>query len=338
MKVVRRGFLLLLILGFAFTAAACGSDPTGKKETKTIHVVEVTRSLFYAPQYVAIHEGFFKEEGLRIDLNNGFGGDKTMAALLSGDADMVLVGTEAAVYVTSRGAQDPVVGFAQLTQTDGSFLVSRQPVKDFQWKDLKGKKLLGQRKGGMPEMVSEYVQRQNGLEPHKDVSIIQNVDYKNLGSAFLSGTGDYAQLFEPVASKIEQQGKGTVVASFGKESGKLPYTVYLTKESYLQKNPDRIKRYIRALHKAQQWVASHSPEEIADSVQPSFPDTDREIIVKVLERYQSQKSWATNPIINPGEYNTLLKVMDQAGELPEKVTYEKVIRTELAEQVMAESE
>ncbi|GGE18316.1 ABC transporter substrate-binding protein [Marinithermofilum abyssi] len=329
----RISFLLVIIACLA--VAACGSPDSGKKDgLETLTVVEVTHSLFYAPQYVAINKGFFKEEGIDVQLIEGFGGDKTMTTLLSGDADIALVGAETAVYVTARGAQNPVVGIAQLTQTDGSFLVSRKPDDDFEWKDLKGKTLLGQRKGGMPEMVSEYVQRKHGLSPHQDVTIIQNVDFKNLGSAYLSGTGDYAQLFEPLASKIEQQGKGYVVASFGKDSGKLPYTVYLTKASTIQENPELLTRYIRAIYKAQQWVDTHSPEEIAEAVAPYFQDTDKEIIVNVLDRYKSQDSWANNPIIDRQEYDHLLEVMDQAGELPGDVSYNEVIHMELAKKAI----
>lgn len=257
-----------------------------------------------------------------------------MTALLSNDADVALVGAETGVYVTSRGAQNPIVGFAQVTQTDGTFLVSRKPVKDFQWKDLKGKKLLGQRKGGMPEMVSEHVQRKNHLVPHKEVEIIQNIDYQNLGSAFASGTGDYAQLFEPLASKIEQEGKGYIVASFGEDSGKLPYTIYLAKESYLKENPELMQRFTRALYKGQRWVKKHPPEEIAEAIQPSFKDVDRKVLIQVIQRYQSQETWATDPVIDRKEYNHLLQVMKEAGELPSHVPYDQVIQRDIADKVV----
>lgn len=333
MQSVKNSFTLCLLLSLLLMITACSADDASPRHER-IRVMEVTRSIFYAPQYVAIHKGFYEKEGIQIELSNGFGGDKTMTALLSGDADVVLVGAETGIYVTSRGAQNPIIGFAQVTQTDGTFLVSRKPTKNFQWKELKGKKLLGQRKGGMPEMVSEHVQRKNGLVPHKEVEIIQNIDFKNLGSAFISGTGDYAQLFEPVASKIEQEGKGYVVASFGLDSGRLPYTVYLAKESYLRKNPELMERFTRALYKAQRWVKNHSPEEIADAIQPSFKDTDREILIKVIQRYQSQETWATDPIIDRKEYNHMLQVMKEAGELPGNVPYDQVIRRDIADKVV----
>ncbi|SFS99186.1 ABC transporter substrate-binding protein [Marininema halotolerans] len=332
MKLARISVMILMVFSLMLFTTACNEKSA--KQVDKITVVEVTHSLFYAPQYVAIEKGFFKQEGIEVNLRDGMGGDKTMAALLSGDADIVLVGAETGVYVTAGGAKDPVVGIAQLTQTDGSFLVSRKPSTHFQWSDLKGKKLLGQRKGGMPEMVSEHVQRKNGVTPFNDVTIIQNVDYKNLPAAFASGTGDYVQLFEPFASQLEKEGKGTVVASFGKDSGNLPYTVYLTRSGALKKYPDRYQRYIRALYQAQQWCASHTPAEIAKVIKPRFPQTDDEILTRVLERYQSQKSWATDPIIDKEEYNHMLDVMAEANELPQRIPYEKVIKMDLARKAM----
>ncbi|MDR6226448.1 ABC transporter substrate-binding protein [Desmospora profundinema] len=326
----------IILSVFILLLAACGTPSTDSQNLTPLHVVEVTHSLFYAPQYVAIQQGFFEEEGIDLTLSDGAGGDKTMAMLLSDNADIALVGAETGIYVNARGAQDPVVAFAQLTQTDGTFLVSRQPIDSFEWDDLKGKTLLGQRKGGMPQMVSEYVQRKNGLDPRQDLTTIQNVDFNNLGSAFVSGTGDFAQLFEPVASKIEQEGKGYVVASFGKDSGRLPYTVYLTKEGTIHRDPELMERFVRALYKGQRWVDTHTPEEIADEVESFFPDTDRTIVVQVLERYQEQGSWATDPVIDLEEYDRLLEVMDQAGELPSRLPFADVIRTDIAEKVTKE--
>ncbi|SMO37100.1 ABC transporter substrate-binding protein [Melghirimyces algeriensis] len=324
----------LLMVSITLLVTACGFDNTSDKNTDTVRLVEVTHSIFYAPQYVAINKGFFKDEGIDLQLSSAFGGDKAMTALLSGHADIALSGAETAVYVSAQGAQHPVIGFAQLTQKDGSFLVSRKPVKQFDWNDLKGKELLGQRKGGMPEMVSEYVQRKNGLKPHKDLKIIQNVDFKNLGGAFASGTGDYVQLFEPIASKMEQEGTGHVVASFGKDSGNLPYTVYMSKKNYIEKHPDLVKRFTRAIHRGQRWVQSHSAEEIADVIQPDFKGTSRDILIKVIHRYKSQNTWASDPLIDRKEYQRMLQIMEQAGELPSSVPYETVIQTNIAEKVI----
>ncbi len=215
MKNQMKWWALTLIALLLVSVTGCG-----QKEGGTIRIAEVTRSLFYAPQYVALSQGFFKDEGLEVTLETTPGGDKTMTALVSGNADIALVGTETSVYVYNQGSTDPVINFGQVTQTDGTFLLSREPISNFTWDMLKGKKLLGQRKGGMPEMVSEHLLKQKGVEPFKDVEIIQNVEYANLPTAFVSGTGDFSQLFEPFASQIEAEGKGYIVASYGTDADK----------------------------------------------------------------------------------------------------------------------
>lgn len=310
--------------------AGCG------QEGGTIRIAEVTRSIFYAPQYVALSQGFFEDEGLEVTLETTPGGDKTMTALVSGNADVALVGTETSVYVYNQGSTDPVINFAQLTQRDGTFLLAREPIENFSWDMLKGKKLLGQRKGGMPEMVSEYLLKKKGVEPFVDVEIIQNVEYANLPTAFVSGTGDFSQLFEPFASQIETEGKGYIVASYGADSDLFPYTVFMARESFIKDNKDKIQRFTNAIQKAQNWVQTHSVEEIADAIQPYFDQVDREIILKVLDRYKSQDSWATDGIVDIDEYQNLLDVMESAGELKEAVPYEKIIDTSFAEKAKKE--
>lgn len=323
------GLVSLVVLLTALTACSGGSS-----EPQKIRLFEVTHSIFYAPQYVALSQGFFTEEGLEVELTNANGGDKAMTALLSDNAEIILMGAEATIYVKNQGASDPAINFAQLTQTDGSFLVSREPIPNFTWDMLKGKTLIGQRKGGMPQMVSEFVQKKNGVIPFEDVEIIQNIDFANLGSAFASGTGDFVQLFEPVASRLELEGKGHVVASFGKDSGKLPYTVYITKQSFIDNNPEVVQKFTNAVYKAQQWVNEHSVEEIADAIAPQFPEIDRPTLLKVLERYKSQGSWATDPFLDEEEYHNLEAVMENAGELKQKVPYEEIINTEFAKKAM----
>jgi NitT/TauT family transport system substrate-binding protein len=323
-------WMALIALALAFViivTTGCSSS----QEPSTVKIAEVTRSLFYAPEYVAISKGFFEEEGLNVELNTVFGGDKTMTALLSGEADVALVGTETSIYVYSQGASDPVINFAQLTQTDGTFLVARKPIENFKWDMLKGKVLLGQRKGGMPEMVSEYVQHLNGIEPFKDVEIIQNVEFQNLGPAFASGTGDFVQLFEPVASKLEQEGVGHVVASFGDQGLKLPYTVFMSRKSFIDTHPETVQKFTNAIYKAQQWVDSHSAEEVADAVAGFFEGIDRDIMVSSIDRYKKQGSFATDPIVDEEEYNNLEKVMEYSGELKKRVPYEAIINTTFAE-------
>ncbi|MCA0171496.1 ABC transporter substrate-binding protein [Bacillus sp. RAR_GA_16] len=312
-------FLLLL--------TACGTN-TGNDQ---VRIAEVTRSIFYAPQYVALSEGIFEKHGIDVELATTWGGDKTMTTLLSNGADLALVGSETSIYVFAQGTDDPVINFAQLTQTDGTFLVSREKVEHFKWEDLKGSTFLGQRKGGMPQMAGEYVLKQKGIDPQNDLNLIQNIDFANISSAFASGTGDYVQLFEPTASVFEEQGVGHIVASFGKESGKIPYTGYMAKESYLTKNSDVAERFTEALYEAQLWVDTHSSEEIAKSIEPFFQDTDLDLITTVVDRYKSQHSFATNPTLDEEEWNNLQNIMDEAGELPKRVDYSKLVDNSYAE-------
>lgn len=321
---------ILFSLVFSISCSNANNNDTNHK----VRLVEVTHSIFYTPEYVALEKGFFEDEGLDVELTTAFGGDKTMTALLSDNADIILVGTETTVYVYSQNPKDPAINFAQLTQTDGSFLVSREPINHFSWDMLKGKVLLGQRKGGMPEMVSEYVQHLNGITPKVDNEIIQNIDFANLSSAFVSGTGDYVQLFEPVASSLEMEGKGHIVASFGKSGVKLPYTVFITKQSMIDDNPEIVQKFTNAIYKAQQWVDQSSLEDIADAITPQFQDLDRDVMLKVLDRYRSQGSWATDPILDKEEYANLEKVMDYSGELNDRVPYEKIVNTDFAKKSM----
>ncbi|WP_423227517.1 ABC transporter substrate-binding protein [Paenibacillus filicis] len=310
--------------------AGCG---TGTQEGAVkVRIGEVTRSIFYAPQYVAINKGFFKEQGLDIELLTTAGGDKTMTTLLSGGIDVALVGSETSIYVHQQGSDDPVLNFHQLTQTDGTFLVSRKPLQGtFDWNTLKGSTFLGQRKGGMPQMAGEFTLKKHGIDPKKDLNLLQNVDFANIPTAFASGTGDYVQLFEPQATMIEQQGKGYVIASFGVESGKLPYTVFMTKKSYMTKQPDTVQKFSNAVQKAQLWVASSSPEQIAEAILPFFPDTDKAVVVGVVKRYKDQGSFAADGIVDTTEWNNLQDVMEAAGELKQRADHAKLVDNHFAE-------
>lgn len=322
-------FLSLIASVLAILTVGCSSNDEGD----TVRIAEVTRSIFYAPQYVAISEGFFEEEGLVIDLATTWGGDTTMTTLLANGADVALVGAETSIYVYAQGANDPPINFAALTQTDGTFLVSREKIENFDWKMLKGSTFLGQRKGGMPQMVGEHVLKKHGIDPHQDLDLIQNIDFGNIPSAFASGTSDYVQLFEPTATQFEIDGIGHIVASFGAESGLVPYTGYMAKQSYIEENGDVLERFTKALYKAQQWVESSSTAEIARSIQPFFDDTPIEIIESVVDRYKSQGSYATSPKIQPEAWDNLHIIMDQAGELPMSVDYNTLVNTEIADKV-----
>lgn len=329
-KWIRTG---MAVAGIALLASGCGKQA---EPLEKVRVAEVTRSIFYAPEYVAIEKGFFEDEGLNVELKTTWGGDKTMTTLLSNGADIALVGSETSIYVHAQGSDDPVVNFAQLTQTDGTFLVSREKVENFEWDQLKGTTFLGQRKGGMPQMVGEYVLKEHGIDPHKDLDLIQNIDFANVANAFASGTGDYVQLFEPTASIFEKEGKGHIVASFGTESGHVPYTTFMAKESYMKKNDETVDKFTRALYKAQQWVDQASAKEIADVIAPYFEDTDPGIMETVVDRYKSQGSFATDPVLDEEEWENLQNIMDEAGELPVRIDHDTLVNTSIAEKASKE--
>ena len=336
MKIPWKASLLWILISVLTISLAACNFGTQKAENplKKVKVAEVTRSIFYAPQYVAIEKGFFKEEGLDVEITTTWGGDKTMTALVSDGADIALVGSETSIYVSAQGSTDPVINFAQLTQTDGTFLVSRKRIEHFEWEQLNGSTFLGQRKGGMPQMVGEFVLKKHGIDPHKDLNLIQNIDFANIANAFISGTGDYVQLFEPQASLFEKEGKGYIVASFGTESGHVPYTTFMTKESFLNKNEATIEKFTTAIYKAQQWIQENSSDETAKLIQKYFEDTDVELIETVIDRYKNQGSFATDPILDEEEWNNLQNIMDEAGELPKRMDYLDLVNTQIAEKVM----
>ncbi|MBU8879848.1 ABC transporter substrate-binding protein [Bacillus sp. FJAT-29790] len=328
-KYLRFSFSLLLIAILIIPIAACSKD-----KVQNVRIGEVTRSIFYAPQYVALEKGFFKEEGLNVELTTTAGGDKTMTALLSNSIDVALVGSETSIYVSAQGSNDPVINFAQLTQTDGTFLVSRHKIENFTWDQLKGTTFLGQRKGGMPQMAGEFVLKKHGIDPHKDLNLIQNIDFANIAPAFASGTGEFVQLFEPTASVFEKEGKGYIVASFGTESGHIPYTSFMTKQSYINNNKDTVEKFTRAIYKAQQWVETHSSKETAEAIKGYFDNTEMDIIEMVVGRYKSQGSYATDPILDTEEWDNLQNIMNEAGELPKRVEYSTLVNTEIAKGIM----
>lgn len=326
----KRRAVLWLALAVLLTTVLSGCGGSGGKMQK-VKVGEVARSVFYAPQYVAYEKGFFKEEGLDVELQTTPGGDKAMTALLSGAMDVALVGAETSIYVYQQGSEDPVINFAQLTQTDGTFLVAREDPGEFNWDKLKGSVFLGQRKGGMPQMAGEFTLRKHGIDPQKDLELIQNIDFANIASAYASGTGQYVQLFEPQASIFEREGKGHVVASFGTESGRLPYTVFMTKNSFIHDHQEIVQKFTNAIYKAQQWVQEHSPEETAETISPFFKDTDKDILTSAVKRYLEQGSYAEQPALAPDAWNNLLDVIEGAGELKERVALEKLVNNDFAE-------
>lgn len=315
---------------------ACASkeeDAAGENLPEKTKVVlnEVAHSIFYAPMYVAIEEGYFQEEGIDLELVTGFGADKTMTAVLSDSADIGFMGSEASIYTYNEGATDHVVNFAQLTQRAGNFLVARQEMPDFTWEDLKGTDVLGGRKGGMPQMVFEYILKQNGIDPAKDVAIDQSIDFGSTAAAFAEGQADFTVEFEPGATSLEQEGKGYVVASLGTDSGYVPYTAFSAKQSYLDENPDVIQGFTNALQKGMDFVQAHTPEEIAAVIEPQFKETDLDTITTIVSRYYEQDTWKNNLIFQEESFDLLQDILDEAGELTKRAPYADLVTTEFAE-------
>lgn len=306
-------------------------EKDSQKEMKDVTLNEVAHSIFYAPMYVAVEEGYFKEEGINLNLVCGFGADKTMTAVLSGEADIGFMGSEASIYTYNEGANDYVVNFAQLTQRAGNFLVAREEMSDFSWDALKGSTVLGGRKGGMPEMVFEYILKQHGMDPATDVEINQSIDFGSTAAAFAEGKGDYTVEFEPGATSLESEGKGYVVASLGEDSGYVPYTAYSAKQSYIEENPEIIQGFVNALQKGMDFVQSHTPEEIAKVIEPQFPETDLETITTIVTRYYDQDTWKDNLVFEEDSFNLLQDILESAGELEQRAPYTDLVTTEFAQ-------
>ena len=323
--------LCLALSGVLCLSAGVGCGTETAEETLTpVRLNEVVHSVFYAPQYVAQELGFFEEEGLDVSVAVGNGADKSMTALLSDSADIALLGTEAGLYVYAEGKADYPKTFAQLTQRAGNFLVSREKEPDFQWSDLEGKSVIGGRLGGMPEMVLEYVIKENGMTIGKDMEIINNIDFTSTAGAFLGEVGDYTVEFEPFATTLEMEGCGTVVASLGRDSGYVPYTAYCAKKSYIEKNPELIQKFTNAIQKGLDYVNSHSAWEIAKTIQPQFKDTPVEKIATIVDRYKSQDTWKENTVFEKDSFELLENILEESGELKKRVPYEKLVRTDFS--------
>jgi len=322
---------LILAATIIFSLTGCSNDERGNVK---IRLSEVTHSVFYAPQYIAINEGFFEEEGIEIELTNGQGADKVMTAVLSNQVDIGFCGPEAAIYVYNEGKEDHALVFAQLTKRDGSFLVGKSPDNDFKWSNVKGKTIIAGRVGGVPEMTLEYVLKKNNVIPGKDVTLDTSVQFALMAGAFTGGQAEYVTLFEPTASMIEKEGKGYILASVGKDSGEIPYTAYMAKKSYIEKNKDIIQKFTKAIYKGQKWVMSHSPEEIAESLKPSFADIDIELLTTVVERYKDVDAWNSDPILKEEAFNRLQEVMMEAKQLEKTAPYKEVVTTEFAKKAI----
>lgn len=325
------GAVCLGVLTLVGALTGCGKGGGAASGSKEVVLNEVAHSIFYAPMYVAIEEGYFEEEGITLTLVTGFGADKTMTAVLTGEADIGFMGSETTVYTYAGGSDDYVVNFAQLTQRAGNFLVARTPIENFSWKMLIGKDVLGGRAGGMPEMVFEYILEMNGIAPG-DVNIDQSIDFGSTAAAFSGGQGEFTVEFEPHATSLEQQGKGYVVASLGEDSGYVPYTAFSAKKSYLEKNKDTVQAFTNALQRGMDYVQSHSPEEIAKVIAPQFAETDLETLTAIVARYYEQDTWKENLIFEESSFDLLQNILEDSGVLEKRVPYKDLVNTEFAKE------
>lgn len=328
--------LAALLLGGVVGASMLAGCSSERSALTPVRVSEVTHSVFYAPQYVAMQLGFFEEEGLAVELISGEGADKVMTSVISGAVDIGFSGPEAAIYIYNEGKSDYAQVFGQVTKRDGSFLLAREADDAFTWSKLKGTHLLPGRKGGVPYMALEYVVKEAGLVPNSDVQFDTSIQYAAMTGAFLGGTGDYVTVFEPTASAIEAEGKGYIVASVGEYAGEIPYTAYYALKSYLAENGDTVQSFTNALAKAQRWMQEHTPDEIAEAIAPSFPDADIAIMSKAIARYQEIDAYSTVPMMTKDSFDRLQTVMSAAGELTQTARYEDVVNNTFAEQAVSQ--
>lgn len=324
--------LIAIISGIVFMQ---NSDKNQESNLKQLKVNEVTRSVFYAPQYVAISNEYFKEQGLEIELSTGQGADAVMTAVLSNQCDIGFAGPEASIYVYNEGKEDYTEVFAQLTKKDGSFLVARNNTNEFNWQDLKGKTVIPGRKGGVPYMTLEYVLKKNGIDPQKDLNLDDSIKFDLMAGAFASGNADYVTLFEPTASLTQNEGKGYIVTSVGEEAGEIPYTAYFAKKSYINNNQNTIQGFTNAIYKGQQWVETHTSKEIAEKIQNFFPDTDLELLTSAIQSYKDIDAWNATPLLKEEAFNRLQEVMTMAGELQNTVPYKEIVNNSFAEKAIS---
>ena len=321
--------LLIPILLSSIPLSACGNINTNK-----ITIAEVTHSLFYAPLYIAENAGFFDEVGLDIDIITTPGADKVMSALLSKDAQIGLMGPEATVYIYQNGQQDNAVNFAQLTQKDGSFLLGREKIDNFSYDMLKGKTIIGGRKGGMPEMTLEYVLKnkgltitQNGLDPNADVNIRVDVSFDATSGVFVAGESDFVTAFEPTASQIEKSGQGYIVSSIGEDSGIIPYTCFSSLKSYFENNEEKLIKFTKAIKKGLDFVNSNESSSLVKYLSPSFTSSSEEEITSVINNYKSIEAWPTKLGFEKNNFDKLIDIVKEAGELDKdiQVPYDKLV-------------
>ncbi len=296
----------------------------GTKNEKVV-LAEVAHTVFYAPMYVAINNGYFEDNGIDVDLILTSGADKVAAALLSGDAQIGLCGAEATIYVYNGGEKDYLKTFSQLTQKDGTFIVSREKYDNFTLDDLKGKTVIGGRAAGMPEMTLEYSLLENGINPRSDLNIDTSVAFPAMGGTFIGGYGDFVTLFEPTASSVEKQGFGYVVESVGKLGGIVPYTSFSARESFIKGNTELVKSFDKAIQMGIDYVHNHRDLEVAKGIFEQFPDSSLDDITSAIKRYSEIETWPTTTTFTSDSFDHLQDIMISYGEIEEKVDYNKLM-------------
>ncbi len=325
-KIIILVCFIIVLAGVLFFMINKNSENKNDKNTlKEVKVAEVAHTIFYAPAYAAISKGYFEDEGIKIDLTLTAGADKVTAAVLSGDVDVGFCGSEATIYVYNSGEKDYLVNFARLTKKDGSFLVSRKKYDNFKLEDLKGKTVIGGRKGGMPEMTFEWALKQNNIDPKNDLKIDTSVAFPAMEGAFIGGNADFVTLFEPNATSVEKQGLGYVVGYVGSFGGEVPYTAYNAKKSYIEKNKDIIDGFTKAVDKGLKYVKETDSSVVAKDIYEYFPELSLNDLTAIIERYKTNDAWASSSEITKKDFDHLQEIIISAGELNKKAPFEKLI-------------
>lgn len=331
---MRKFFTTILLVVVCLTLCCgfvlCGCD---KKDDNTIRLCEVTHSLFYTPQYVAMALGYFEEEGLKVEISNGGGADNVMTALLTGETDVGLMGCEANIYVYLQGKKDYPKVVGQLTKRDGSFLVARTKIDDFDYQNLDGKTVLMGRKGGMPAMILQYVLNNKGYTNGNNITMDYTIQFSALAPAFTGGTGDFVPLFEPVASQLEVEGKGYIVSAIGHDSGEIPYTCYTATQSFIDKNSDKLEKFLRAVWKGVDYVNNHTASDLAKVVAPYFEGTNEVLLTRAIDNYKKYDMWMNTPVTSKPGFERIQSIMQNAGELSTTVPYDVIVDNTVASKI-----
>ena len=318
-KIINFIFAFILLATSSIYFVGCKSE---SKQGK-IRLNEVTHSVFYAPLYVAINKGYMEEEGIEIELVNGGGSDASMSALLSGSADIALMGPETVVYVEANGSTNHPVVFGQLTKKDGSFLISKTPVTDFSFgSSLNGKTAIIGRNGGMPAMTFEWLCNNAGVYNGTNTTLDKETSFNMMVSVFESTSAEFCTMFEPTASAFVNAGKGYYVGSVGEYSGEIPYTCFMAYPSYISKNKAQVEGFLRAIKKAYLFITTSSSKDVAEALLPSFDGSTKEELATAVEKYLEIDAWSNTPAMSKDSYTRLLSVLKNAVSI---VMYEGAI-------------